>query len=170
MNNTDKVKFLELFTGMCEMFDKKYSEVLVSMYFKSLKKFDIETVEMAISKAVDGCKFFPKPVELIELMTGGQKEIEYSAENQLTIVMETLRRIGDYSGHTFKDPVTDHLMKRRWPYHGWYSTVLETEFNKFWPDKFKKAYVAADSNREQLQIEINPQLKQLTDKATKGIE
>jgi len=70
MNVNDKIKFVELMTGMGELFDKKLSKLLMKIYFESLKPYSIVDFEKAVNKIIVKSKWFPKPVELIELMQG----------------------------------------------------------------------------------------------------
>ena len=76
MNKTkDEKKFAGLIAMLDETFGKESSKLRVEIYFGALKEFEITEVEQAIYLAIGTLKFYPKPVELIELMTGNLEDI-----------------------------------------------------------------------------------------------
>jgi hypothetical protein len=71
-------------------------------YFEIFKNHDPEAVLTAINQAGIACKFFPKPAELIELMTGGK-----GGGQDPTVawqqVLDALAMVGGYSNAKFGD-------------------------------------------------------------------
>jgi hypothetical protein len=101
---TDHKQFLNHFAVLSETFDKKCSKELTRIYARSLEKFPIDVVTKALDAAVTTCRFFPKPVELIELCVGGntvdQAEIEWGK------VIGAVEHVGPYKSVVFDDPTT----------------------------------------------------------------
>jgi len=87
MKLLDKNRFASAFQTMCEIFDKKNTKIMLAGYFKTLESFSIDQVEKAVSTAIGSCKFFPKPVELIEFITGGQSQIASNAQIEVDKIL-----------------------------------------------------------------------------------
>ena len=68
--------FSEFMTAISEMHDKTPSNLLIEIYWKSLQPFTDDQCNQAFSQAVSTCKFFPKPVELIEFITGSPNQVQ----------------------------------------------------------------------------------------------
>lgn len=72
MDNQEKFK--QSFTELAEVFDKPFSGALTKAYWNSLKEFTDEEVNNSINRAILTLKFFPKPVELREFITGNPND------------------------------------------------------------------------------------------------
>lgn len=70
MKPEDARHFAQLMAVLGETFSKDVSPKLIDIYFKAFERWPIEAFEQAVNQAVMTCKFFPKPVELIELLEG----------------------------------------------------------------------------------------------------
>jgi len=162
MNN--KISFKEFMAGAGEIFDKQVTPILSKMYWKSLEPFTDEQCRKAFNLAIERCKFFPKPAELIELIRGSSKQIEQEKDDKaLIIANEIMEQARRYSpGHPLKlnDPIAQHLMTSRWPYHNWATTVLESEL-KWWVKEFCEAYNAYSATGVPMQLEVSERLKSL---------
>ena len=163
MKQSDKNRFASAFQSMCEILDKKSTTIMILGYFTALENFSIEQTEKAISKAIGSCKFFPKPVELIEIITGGQKQLQNNAEIEVDKILCHLRQYGAGKHPELSDPISRHLMTKRWPYQSWAIMVLESEL--VW---FKKEFITAynaysDSDLQifQNEIEYNGEVRKL---------
>ena len=163
MKQSDKNRFASAFQSMCEILDKKSTTIMISGYFTALENFSIEQTEKAISKAIGSCKFFPKPVELIEIITGGQKQLANNAEIEVDKILCHFRQYGSSKHPEINDPITKHLMTGRWPWASWSCEVLSYEF--VW---FKKEFITAynaysDSDLQifQNEIECNGEVRKL---------
>ncbi|MCX5829307.1 MAG: DUF6475 domain-containing protein [Deltaproteobacteria bacterium] len=141
----NEVKFKELFTLVCELYDKKVSATLAGIYWETLKPFTDDQCERAFKEAMLTLKFFPKPVDLLEILRG-------KAEDRATLawikVIEAVRRIGHYQSVQFGDPVI-HSVFKFWG--GWSVTVNGDwdESNLKWKQKeFEKLYatMSQDNN------------------------
>ena len=148
---------------LAEIHGKEMSDGIIGMYFKALSDYSIETVADALSRAVKECKWFPKPVELIELMQGKPIAIEDRAQVAVTKILDHLHTWGSTKMPDLADdPIALHLMSMRWPYGTWAADVLTSEI-KWWTKEFIEAYRShtAYDDAERKQIEGNPKLKEI---------
>ncbi len=148
MNKQDKNKFLELFTGLCEVKNKNFSQVLLSVYFEALKEYSIEDIEKSINNAIKFGKFpvIPQPAELIEYITGGSQSIEDRATIQASIVLRSIRRIGGYTSICFDDSVTNAVIEQA--FSGWFKlcSELKESDEKWFLKDFAKIYQSFSRN------------------------
>jgi len=137
-----RIKFAEYFTGVCELFDKKYSEALLDIYYKSLKDNSINEVELAFKQAIMTCNFFPKPAKLREFIPSQKKiSAETKAQIEADKIISWANKFGGTKTPEFSDPVTKYLMTYRWPYQKWASERLTSD-TTWWVKDFIKAYTS----------------------------
>lgn len=117
MKQDDWDRFERAFGTLAELFEKEISPIIQAAYFKALEKFTIQQVESAISDAIGTLRFWPKPVELIELIVGGKAQIEDNALIQATNVLEAVKRVGGYQSVQFEDNVTNAVI--HYGFGGW---------------------------------------------------
>lgn len=134
---TDIERFANAFGTLCEVFEKQSSPIIVKAYFKAMENFDIGQVEKAIWESISTCKFFPKPIELITIIGGGEPKSEDTATAQVNEIMRQVRDLGSYRTPTFSDPVTESLMKSRW---SWQAVCAMTQTEHKW---FAKEFIDA---------------------------
>jgi hypothetical protein len=91
VNNQDSLRFAKVMTALYVTFDKSPSETVTDVYFTALAEFDIEQVERAASIAIKSCKFFPKPVELRELLTESPDD---QAQRAWVLLQEAYKKAG----------------------------------------------------------------------------
>jgi len=134
--------FKEFMVGLGLTFDKEVSEPLMEIYWNALKQFTDEQCRAAFNKSVVQCKFFPKPIELIELTGSGPGKIEDIAQVQADLVIKSIRQIGGYQSVDFRDPVTKSVITNC--YGGWIKLCEEQlEADEKWLRKdFVKYYQA----------------------------
>lgn len=70
MTDADRPRFAELMLALSETFESQVSSLRMQLYFDSLRDLPIESVTSAVQAAIDRLKFFPKPVELREMVDG----------------------------------------------------------------------------------------------------
>lgn len=159
MNKQDKSKFVQIMLGMADNFRDTITEEGMKMRFDMLSEFSIGQVEQAARKIMFTRKYtkMPPVAEFVEAIQGNnQQQIEDRAEVQATYVISCIGQ--DYP--VFSDPVTSHLMSRRWRWNTWAPAVLESEL-KWWAKEFKDAYRAFSGSETTLQIEAAPEIKKL---------
>jgi len=74
MIEQDRKVFDAALMGLAAIFDKTLSDQILDAYFSALARFDWAQVNRGLNAALLACKFFPKPVELIELIEGSQED------------------------------------------------------------------------------------------------
>lgn len=92
MIEQDRERFAEALIGVGEVYDKEITEAKARIYFLALVDFDIEIVVRAMFQACKTYRFFPKPVELIEIINGGT--LADRAKIEATKVLDVVRRDG----------------------------------------------------------------------------
>ena len=115
MQLSDRDAFFDALTTVAEAFDKKLSPQLMALYFEVLTDYSLEVLQVAMAQAMTSCRFFPKPVELIELMDGRPEE---HAEQAWTQVYAALNSAGTYRSLSCADAVTAETIRviwRSWP-------------------------------------------------------
>jgi hypothetical protein len=71
--------FKQNLAGLAEVFGREITPSLGQIYWTTLKEFSDEQVSNAITQAVATLKFFPKPAELREIITGTSDEAAHEA-------------------------------------------------------------------------------------------
>lgn len=131
--------FLQSYVGLCHFFNLEADELKMEVYFKALSSFPVQDVVQGIDKAIARCRFFPKPVELLEFIEG---KIEHRAEVEGLKVLEALKTLSRTNAVVFDDPVTAGVVERA--YGGWWKLAsTHKEANDTWFIKdFRQRYVA----------------------------
>ena len=100
MTNNDRARFARAMTLLSEMFDKQVTDVLAAVYFDACRDLSIEEFEAATKAALGGCRYFPKPVELLELAHGTEEDRALSA---WLIARSAASSVGSYGRPEFDD-------------------------------------------------------------------
>ncbi|WP_430735151.1 DUF6475 domain-containing protein [Halodesulfovibrio aestuarii] len=124
-NMDDREQFLSRFIGLCELFNIEASEFKTEIYFRALSRFDVQAVVQGIDNAIVRCKFFPKPVELIELIQGSPEDV---AEIEASKVWEAISRVGGHTSVVFDNPVTAAVVEHG--FGGWVKLCSEMKANE----------------------------------------
>ena len=88
--------------GLGEIFNKEISQVLMDIYWKALEPFSDEICAHAFNQVITTSKFFPKPAELLERISGSPEDRAMLA---WLSVEDAIRRFGPYTSVRFVDPV-----------------------------------------------------------------
>lgn len=100
MKPEDLEKFTGVFVGLCEYFDKKFSQALLDIYWNALRDWTIEQFIEAANRAVRELKFFPKVSELRELIHGDPSD---QAERAWMQLLDAIRLYGHITSVLFED-------------------------------------------------------------------
>lgn len=138
MESSDRKAFVESFKALCLVYEKEPGAALVEIYFRALQRFEIDEVKAAVNRAVIELKWFPKPVELIELAAGRNGSLDDRAMAQALLVASTIRQVGAYRSVSFEDPVTGAVIQRM--YGTWPKLCDLREYDVKW---FIKDFVTA---------------------------
>jgi len=113
MKSEDYNKFKTVIAGMCEVYDRVPSEVLLQVFWEDFKELTIDEFSKAVSdhrKDPDQGMFFPKTANLMKQIKGSSKQqhrsIEERAELAWSEITTHLQRKGPYKTFTSKDGVS----------------------------------------------------------------
>ncbi|MFZ9311443.1 MAG: hypothetical protein ACO24O_08085 [Arenimonas sp.] len=101
MQQTDFKNFTLRLTGLAEVFDKPITPALIQVYFSALSDLDADAVYGALSASAARLKWFPKPVEIRELIEGTSADRGQIAWETLTAA---IKRFGAYTSVQFAEP------------------------------------------------------------------
>jgi hypothetical protein len=121
MKPTDETTFVQLMAVLGETFGKEVSPSLASIYFRAFEAWGLDAFEKAVNKAVVSLKFFPKPVEIIELIEGNAADHITLAEQAWHQLWQALDRSGTYRSLFCEDRVLAETIRRMfgdWPAAG----------------------------------------------------
>jgi len=142
MDDNDKQAFAEKLLATGEIYDKKVSKTLLSVYFEAVKNYSIEEVTDALGKHLvnpDNGHFFPKPADIVRLISGST---ESRAMKAWTIVLYGIKHIGPWDSPDFEDPKSHSVIKEL---GGWQElcrvTDQELPFKKIEFEKRYKAFI-----------------------------
>jgi hypothetical protein len=147
-------RYLAAFLTCWEVFNKgDPSNTIIDTYEMALEKFSIEEIEKAFSNAIGNLRWFPKPVELLELITDTpQISIQDEATAEALLVITAMREKGAYRSVRFENPITNAVVLKG--FGGWQKMCLEIlEENNKWFIKdfgaifraYKSAGITSDS-------------------------
>lgn len=157
----NKDKFSAAMKALAVNAGTELTKDILSLYYETLKRFTDDQFDSAVKKILLTWKYnrIPPIAVIVEnIEQNGPQRIEDRAEIQATYVISCIGQ--NYP--VFSDPVTAHLMSRRWRWNTWAPAVLESEL-KWWAKEFKDAYRAFSGPDTTLQIEEMPELRKLTE-------
>ena len=129
-SNEEKKQFLEIMTGICEIYDKQLSEKSLEFYMTVLEEYNFATVKKALTRymlnASGSGSFFPKPADIIALIEGDPED---RAEIAWSEVVQALERVGSWKSIKFRDPIINTVIYELggWMYLG-EKTTQELEY------------------------------------------
>ena len=137
----DKKKFREIMAALAEVFDKEISETLLAVYWQVLEPYQDDEALKALNSCLKGCKFFPKPADILEFLQGKVDDRAVQAWEQ---VDKTMREHGNYVSVDFGDSKIHRVIELLggWSYLG---TLTEDEW-KWKRKEFESAYRAIQGN------------------------
>jgi len=141
MNKSNEKRFVQIMLGMADNFRDNITKEGMVMRFDMLKNYSIDQVESAAKQIILIRKYtkMPPVAEFIEAIEGQKSKIEDKALVIANNIISHLRTHGSHIFPKIEDPIALKLMKNRWPYYEWASTVLESEL-KWWVKEFCEAY------------------------------
>jgi hypothetical protein len=103
MQISDKPKFANLMTSLCELHNRKLSPELIAIYWHALKRFDFVIIQKCMSSLICDTnigQFMPKPADVIALIEGKTGTRAIKAWNK---VLWAIRHIGAWDSVQFDD-------------------------------------------------------------------
>lgn len=140
MQETDKLKFLNLLTGVCSVYGKTMNEPLLEIYWQALARFEFDAVNRAFNSHVnnpDKGQFMPKPADVVEFLEGTKQTQSLQA---WTKVLTAIKNIGAYPSLVFDDAIIHAAIEEM---GGWIELCrVSTEQLQFRAQEFSKRYAA----------------------------
>lgn len=96
----NKKLFAEYISMLSELFDKEVTPVSSKAYWSILDPYNDAQCKEAFDLAIKRCKFFPKPSELLEFISGPEND---KATLAWLRVDKAVRTIGNYESVDFSD-------------------------------------------------------------------
>lgn len=138
MTAADARVFAAELAGLAEVFGETLSDVRARLYFDALSSLTLDEVRAAMRRAIQRCRFFPKPAELLELLQGSADD---QAEVAWSRFLHALTHHGTYTSVDFGDPTLHAVLETQ--FGGWHEAwKLETEQTRFAHAEFLKLYRA----------------------------
>lgn len=164
MTDADRVQFGTDFFILCETFGEPTSELRTEGYFTALSDFDLPHVKGAMNHAIRLCRFFPKPVELRELIAG---RAEDAAEAAWAAVLGEVRRVG-YIGTPALEERALRAVNELWGSWRRMCETLPAEGPELvgWIKQFKATYGSVERTAERLltAATLHPNVRAFIDK------
>lgn len=140
MDHSEKPRFAQAMAGLAAIYSKDLPEILVEVYWDSLKRFDFKAVGVAFKRHYEGENgaFWPKPGDIITIIEGSSEDRSIEAWHKAD---EAVRERGPYLSVLFDDPVIMATIEQM---GGWvdFCSSPNEEDHKFKGERFKKAYRA----------------------------
>ena len=133
----NKELFVNLITGLCEMYDKKPSEFIYDMYYDLLKDYDYPVVEKAVKKVMATYKYstLPKPADILEFIIGTPADKSLVAWIQ---ARGAIASVGYYYSVEFSDPIISCIINELGGWMEFCSSL--TEDMPFIEKRFRELY------------------------------
>ena len=159
MTDHDAVAFGEAMHALGHVFNEEITRIRIEGYFDALREFPMPQVTAAVRLTMRTCRFFPKPVELRELMTG---RADARADLAWGELLREVRRVGYLGTPMFTDASmlpTIHTVFGGWRH---LCETLPAGGPELvgWIKQFKSAYGTVDQRQrhEPLLAAANPDL------------
>lgn len=132
----NEIKFKEYMATLCELYDRTITELLTDLYWKVLEPYTDEQCEATFKEIIYSCKFFPKPVDFLEILNGKK---ENRATEAWLEVLNAVARIGNYQSVKFSDPVIHSVINAMggWPQLG---AQMESKDEHWKQKEFERLY------------------------------
>lgn len=91
MNSLDRADFGRLMFALGDTFNEPVSEIRVEAYFDALRDLPTKDVLAAGRRAIAECRYFPRPVELREMVAGSEDDQAEAGWNEMR---RLIRRYG----------------------------------------------------------------------------
>lgn len=114
MTDNDRGQFIESLLALAELHERKLSDGVMELYFKALADMTAEQACRACEIAAVSIKFFPKPVELREIILSSPDDRALLAWQALQVAY---KRVGYWDSIYIYDAQTAGAMKR--VFGGW---------------------------------------------------
>lgn len=148
MRENEKSNFAKMLTAVAELYGKKISSTLLSLYWAALERFHFTEIRHAITQHVNNSdvgQFMPKPADIVRYLEGDSDTHALQAWSK---VESAIRRVGSYSSIAFDDPIIHAVINGMGGWSKLCSTLLDempfcaNEFIKRYRGYFQKKVIA----------------------------
>lgn len=108
--NNERTERMKLLGGLADLFERPLTAPVIEIYLSVLSDLSLEQIRESCSRAARQCKFFPKPVELRELVQDSSSE---RGERAWRLLVEACKWNGDNSVY-FADNNLAHAVLALW--------------------------------------------------------
>lgn len=152
MTDDDRPAFAEAMHLLGETYNEHVSELRAEGYFDGLSDLSLAELNRAVRLALRACRFFPKPVELRELLTGTPDANADAAWGEL---IREVRRVGYLGTPTFSDERTLLAIGETWGNWAHLCQTLPGEGPELvgWIKQFKSAFQSLERRDVGRQLE-----------------
>lgn len=139
MTENDREHFVLLIGGLASAYGIEPTTALKLGYWMGLKTLPLADIERAINRALETCKFMPRPVELREL--AGEITLDQRAVLAWDALRKAIRQHGTYASVDFDDPVINAAVRSL---GGWSMVCAKDpdEFEKWTRKEFERLYAS----------------------------
>ncbi len=128
-------RFQEQMMLIGEVHGRQISQPLLDLYWKVLEPFPDEQCEIAFKRVLLDGRFFPKPVDFLEVLQGRTQDV---AALRWVEVVKALKKIGAYESVTFTDAAINSTIEAM---GGWIRLGDMLEDDEKWKGKeFERLY------------------------------
>lgn len=140
MNNQDKEKFSEALVESSFVFPRDITKPMLKIYFEALEDLDINDIHRAIKKHNGSAVFFPKPVDIRNIINSGKPNTENKAVLAWLSITAAIGTIGPYRSLTLDDRLALKIVK----HVGGWSNLCKLSYKEldFKKREFVEAYTA----------------------------
>ncbi len=147
MEQQDKKRFITALAALSEIHNKELSQAVLDLYFGSLSDLGIDELERAIAVAVSTLRWFPKPVELREIVGKSAPKLEDLAAAEWTALLHALETNVHYSPPKLH-PTTEVVLRQM---GGWQTACQwERKHYDFKRRDFFELWQIANGNEPQM--------------------
>ena len=111
MVDDDKKEFAQFMAGMFAVYNKEVSQMLLRIWFESLRQYDLKAVKDALARHLlnpDSGQFLPKPADVVRLIGGTTIDTALEA---WSAVDNAVRTVGTYRSVAFADPIIHKVIQ-----------------------------------------------------------
>jgi len=124
MDDNFKINLKDLLEATYEMYDKKFSMMVLELWLQVLKNYEFKAIKNAFSLHItnpDKGTFIPKPADIIKIMDGSHQNNSFIA---WTKAKKAFSDVGQYEDVVFDDPIIHAVISDM---GGWVKLCVTTE-------------------------------------------
>lgn len=156
----DKKHFVNVMNRAAHVYDIELTKRKLDVYWELLKDYSNDQFSKSMTYIIRSSNFFPRPAQIIKSIEPAPISIEDKALEQANSIIEHVKAYGSSFFPPINDPITKHLMTRRWPYQNWAANLIESE-EQWWVKQFCEAYRAFNNTEGVKKIEAPKEIREI---------